>query len=227
MGKKVSTRISENTSDLPWLAPCNTELLVCRCDVSCRDHDTTATDLRPPRAWSVGGSFVCGRVATASWVIRFRKSGPFSFRASPLDWQLLPFFCLSSHQPSSCRLVSSGPAQPRSGAPSRTARWSHQPSGPPNPSCSISKPLCLPCKCHQDSIPGAQGREFPTSHWRDWEASPLRRRRKETWVCFLGSENKPEWRERVNTRLSKAFKTKPVQWDLHRHRELSADFWGL
>lgn len=66
--------------------------------------------------------------------------------------------------------------------------------------------------------------ESPTSHWRGWEASPLRRRRKETWVCFLGSENKPEWRERVNTRLSKAFKTKPVKCNLDRHRELCADF---
>lgn len=58
--------------------------------------------------------------------------------------------------------------------------------------------------------------ESPTSHWRGWEASPLRRRRKETWVCFLGSANKPERRERVNTRLSKAFQTKPVQCDLDR-----------
>lgn len=44
----------------------------------------------------------------------------------------------------------------------------------------------------------AQGRES-NSHWRGWEASPLRRGRKETWVCFLGSENKPEWRERKLT----------------------------
>lgn len=27
----------------------------------------------------------------------------------------------------------------------------------------------------------------------------MRRGRKETWVCFLGSENKPEWRERELT----------------------------
>jgi len=69
----------------------------------------------------------------------------------------------------------------------------------------------------------AQGRES-NSHGRGWEASPLRRGRKETWVCFLGSENKPEWRERVNTRLRKAIKTKPVKCDQDRHRELSADF---
>jgi hypothetical protein len=70
----------------------------------------------------------------------------------------------------------------------------------------------------------AQGRES-NSHWRGWEASPLRRGRKETWVCFLGSENKPEWRERELTPdLGKLFKTKPVKCDQDRHRELSADF---
>lgn len=79
------------------------------------------------------------------------------------------------------------------------------------------------CPANVIKMPEAQGRES-NSHWRGWEASPLWRRRKETWVCFLGSENKPERRERVNTRLRKAFETKPVQCDQDRHRELSADF---
>lgn len=160
MGKKVSTRISENTSDLPWLAPCNTELLVCRCDVSCRDHDTTATNLRPPRAWSVGGSFVCGRVATASWVTRFRKSGPFSFRASSLDWQLLPFFCLSSHQPSSCGLVSPGPAQPRSGAPSRTAGDHTNPVAPRTPAAQSQNLCACPASVIKTASPEHRAESF-------------------------------------------------------------------
>lgn len=61
------------------------------------------------------------------------------------------------------------------------------------------------CPANVIKMPEAQGWES-NSHWRGWEASPLRRRRKETWVCFLGSENKPEWRERVNTRLRKALR---------------------
>lgn len=117
------------------------------------------TDFRTSKVLSVGVVLSAGGWPLPLELSDLESLVPFSFHVSPPDQSLPLFtclwFCLPAPPLAPTSLISPTPAHIwHSRTPAAT-----QPSGPGYPGCSISKPFRLPCKCHQDRIPGAQGRE--------------------------------------------------------------------
>lgn len=197
----VSTRTcTGNTSDLlllPWLALRSTlELLACVHKESRFGGQWYYSQQTrgAPKALSVGVVLSARRWPPHLVLRNWESLVPFNFTFPPPDWRLpmLLYLCFPAllvlpsliwTTPASIRLLNTH------------GSYTH----PVTTNTQAAQPEYLSaCPANVIKMPEAQGRES-NSHWRGWEASPLRRRRKETWVCFLGSENKPERRERELT----------------------------